>query len=89
MTKPAEVGDLDADAVVLRFAHSDVVHLPAGRGDCPALGREIDECEERKKRAATLWDDTPICRYCRGLVEVVGNPAGNETLPTTTEVRAE
>jgi len=79
------VGDLDADAEVLRFT-GDRVHLPDGNDTCGALSAK-DIQPHHRKTAAVLFDDTPICRECRGVAERTGNPSGEETLPTDVEVQ--
>jgi len=56
------VGDLDPEAVVLRFPNSKTAHFPDGH--CSQLTRETGH-EPQRKRAATLFDDTPLCADCR------------------------
>ena len=61
-TEPATVGDLDPDGEVLKFRTSGTkVHLP-GAENCHVLARE--DFEAVRKRAAVLWDETPICPSC-------------------------
>ena len=83
MTDAETVGDLDADAVVLRVnTNNDAVHLP-GRA-CAHLART--DTAPVRKRAAMLYADTPICRDCRG-VAFRGTGEPETTLPTGTEVQ--
>lgn len=75
-----EAGDLDADRTVFR-TDTGVVHLER---DCMGL---TDAINVRTTEAGTLWDDTEICRFCQSeIVNTPGNVAGEETLPTSTEV---
>jgi hypothetical protein len=80
--RPRTVGDLPADAVVLRYTNGQKVHLPGA--DCAQLARNSRR-EPKPKRAATLFDDEPICKDCRGdaFRQDCGGPA---SLPTSVEV---
>jgi hypothetical protein len=55
-------GDLDPDRTVLKYVVSDVVHLPGI--DCEAVASN-PSVEPRPVPAGSMWDDTPICRFCR------------------------
>jgi len=81
MSEPTTVGDLDPDAIVLRLSYGRAVHLPNGEG-CAHLNRETDA--PQRKRAATLFNDTPICADCRGEQFRGTGPCH---LPTETEVQ--
>jgi hypothetical protein len=81
MSEPTTVGDLDPDAIVLRLSYGRAVHLPNGER-CAHLSRETDA---QRKRAATLFDDTPICADCRG-EQFRGTGGREHHLPTQTEV---
>jgi len=70
MTDPATVGDLDAAREVLVFRTSERVHLPDGDETCSARATH-DIAPRHRKRAAVLFDDTPICRECRGVAKRV------------------
>ena len=78
MTDPRTVGELDPDTEVCRVRSGGKVHLPDA--DC----QEATHRETRRLRAGVLFDDEPICRYCRG-VDDSGETAECH-LPTTTEV---
>lgn len=83
MTQLTTVGELPADAIVLRInTNNDAVHLPGA--DCSHLRRR--DTDAVRKRAATLFRDTPICRDCRG-VAFRGTGESETALPATTEVQ--
>jgi len=83
MTDATTVGELPADAIVLRVnTNNDVVHLPGA--DCSHLERS--DTTPVRKRAAVLYRDTPICRDCRG-VAYRGTGESETALPATTEVQ--
>jgi hypothetical protein len=78
MTDPRTVGELEPGRPVLRVRNGGTVHLPDA--DC----RHIRHRATRRFRAGVLFDDTPICRYCRDVVEHPGVAPGSH-LPTPTE----
>jgi len=78
MSDPHTVGDLKPDRTVLRVRNGGTVHLPDA--DC----RHIRHRETRPFQASVLFDDAPICRYCRDVVEHPGVEPGSH-LPTPTE----
>ena len=85
MTDRATVGDLDAAREVLVFRTSERVHLPDGDETCSARATH-DIAPRHRKRAAVLFDDTPICRECRGVAKRV---RGEGSLASSMEVRAD
>jgi len=87
MTDPATVGECDPDREVVVFRTSERVHLPDGDGMCSARATH-DIAPRHRKRAAVLFDDTPICRECRGVAKRVRGE-GSLATAATTEVRAD
>ena len=81
MTDPATVGELAPDREVVVFRTSERVHLPDGDGMCSARATH-DIAPRHRKRAAVLFDDTPICRECRGVAKRVRGEGALATAAT-------
>jgi hypothetical protein len=76
------VGDLGPDRIVIRYTNGKVVHLPDE--DCRARSSHRRTPDE--KRAAVLFEDTPICEECLD-PDNDTKTTGEATLPSQTEVQ--
>ena len=59
-SQPTVVGDLDSEQPIYKYVVGNVVHLVGV--NCEAMASQA--AEPRRTTAATMWDDTPICRFC-------------------------
>jgi hypothetical protein len=60
-TDATEVGDLDPECPLYKYVVGNVVHFVGV--DCEAMKSQA--AEPRRTTAGAMWDDTPICRFCR------------------------
>jgi hypothetical protein len=57
-----QAGDLDPDRVVEKFPTSSRIHLPSV-DNCQT--KDSFDHDPRPVFAGAMWDDTPICEFCR------------------------